>query len=187
MTKTHKLFASVAAIGILVLVSLWFKEYLQSESTAIELIQRFSYLGVYLTALIGGLSAVVPIPPAVFTPIFEYAGLSVPLIIIFLSLGTFSADIFGFFLGSFNHDLTKETYPKTFAWFQDLYEHRAHLVLPAVFLYAAFIPFPNELIVISLGALGYTLRPLILPLFFGSIVHHTLISYGAIGLLSIVI
>jgi len=186
MYETHnesrrRLLLSALLLIVVVSGAFYFIDRLQDNEFVLALIGSFGYLGVYLTALASGLSAIVPVPPGVLTPLFETAGLSLVLIIIFLSLGTLTADIFGFYLGNFNSSFVQKKAPRTYAWFRNLYTEKPYLVLPVVFSYIAFAPLPNELVVITLGALGYRMRSLVLPLFFGSILHHTLIAFGARG------
>jgi membrane protein YqaA with SNARE-associated domain len=52
-----------------------------------------------------------------------------------------------------------------------------------LFLYGAFIPLPNDIVILSLGAAKYNYWKLIIPLGLGNIVFNTMIAFfGLYGL-----
>ncbi len=184
MKSTAKLIASLVVVLLIIAASFYFAEYISKNDGARELVNSYGYFGAYITATLLGLSAIAPVPPAIFMPVFVTAGLLPVLIILFLSLGTLTADLFGYFLGNVNATLLSKKFPRLTLWFEKLHTNNYLLLITVVFLYAAFVPLPNELVVISLGALGARLQPLLAPLFLGSVVHHTVFAFGTQGLYS---
>ncbi len=149
--------------------------------------QEFGYLGVVITAFIAGLNAIVPVPAGSFVPIFVAAGLAMPLIIVALVIGTMLADLLAFYIGMKGRELTIEDYPRVLAFTNWLRRDTDRYIIPGVFLYAAFSPLPNELILVPLAIAGVRLRVLILPLLVGTIVYQTAFALGAQSLFTLVV
>lgn len=146
-------------------------------------VAEYGYFGVLITGVIAGLNAFFPVPAATLTPLFVGAGLTLPLIVLSLTLGTLIADFTGFALGHVSREMVAQRYPRTTTFFTNLYHRRRTLVLPAAFLYAAFVPFPNEAILIPLALAGARFSLLLVPLFLGNLLHQAILVYGINGLL----
>lgn len=156
-----------------------FASYLLSKNVATqEMMANLGYAGVLFTAIIAGLNAIVPIPAATFTPVFTAAGLDIPLIIISLTIGTVVADFVGHLFGKISREAINDKYPKNFAFFTKLQTDHSRLIFPAVLLYAALIPFPNEAIIIPLALSGVRFSILLIPLLLGNFINQTLLVYG---------
>jgi membrane protein YqaA with SNARE-associated domain len=153
------------------------EEVLVNESLQ-SLLVSFGYVGITVFATIAGLNVIMPIPAATFTPVFTAAGLSLPLIILALTLGTLAADFIGFLFGKVGRETIAAKYPKLLTRLEHLYTKKQHLLLPVVFLYAAFVPIPNEALVIPLALLGVHWQRLIAPLFFGNLINQAIYAYG---------
>ena len=143
-----------------------------------ELVANLGYLGALLTGLIAGLNNIAPIPAATFTPVFVAAGFSLPSIILAFTLGTIMADLVGYFFGHASRELVKNRYPDTFQFFTRLKTEHSKFIVPIVILYVAFVPFPNEVIIIPLALSGVRLSKLLLPLVLGNLLNQTLLVYG---------
>ena len=141
-------------------------------------VASFGYLGITLFAMIAGLNVIVPIPAATFTPVFTAAGLTLPLIVLSLTIGTLLADFIGYAFGKLSRETVTAKYPALVARLEHIYEHKRHWLIPVVFLYASFVPIPNEALVIPLAFLGVRWRILILPLFVGNLINQTIYAYG---------
>lgn len=166
-------------------VALYLANLLTESSAVLLLVERFGYVGVLLTGIVAGLNTFVPLPAATFAPLFISAGLSVTMIIIVLAIGTLIADMIGFALGHVSRELVQTKYPKIFNFFTELQANHTTLIIPMVILYAAFVPFPNEAILIPLALAGVRLRVLVIPLIIGNIVHQTLFVYGVTNIFTL--
>lgn len=140
--------------------------------------------GVFGVGVIGGLNFLVPIPPATLTPLFAASGLSLPAIIGLLALGTLAADFIGYLFGRVGRKTIEQTYPRTYAFFTNLGQHARWYLLPLVTLYAAFIPFPNEAILIPLAVSGIRFLILLPALLVGNLLHQAILVYSIAGLTS---
>lgn len=160
------------------IAALYFAQTLTENDKVVSLIGSLGYLGVLITGIIAGLNTIVPLHAATFTPLFIEAGLTIPLIIATLAVGTLIADSLGFALGHVSRELMEEKYPKIFNFFTNLATDHSRWITPFVIIYASFVPFPNEAILIPLALAGVKLKKLIIPLVLGNIVHQTLAVYG---------
>ncbi len=178
-------FALIAGVlvGALIL-SFHIAGLVENNDTAQSLVARFGYIGVVIIAVFGGLNALIPVPPATFVPIFLAGGLTLPLIITALAIGTIIADLIGFYLGRFGSTFVTTHYPRTYERFRALHETDSKWLPMFVFLYASLIPFPNEAYLIPFGILGVPLRRFIIPMMIGAFVHQTIAALGVETLLS---
>jgi len=175
--KIRLVLSLVLIIGIFIAV-LFVANSLANNPALIEFVTGFGYIGVTLIAIVAGLNTFVPLPAATFTPVFIASGLTIPLIIFFLALGTLIADFIGFMLGHVGRDLIMAKYPKIFSFVTNIQENHQRLIIPVVILYASFVPFPNEAILIPLALAGTKFKSLIIPLIIGNIIHQAVIIYG---------
>jgi membrane protein YqaA with SNARE-associated domain len=178
MNKKIKLVLSLFLIIAIFIGVLFAANSLSNNPELIEFIANFGYFGVIFTAIVAGLNTFVPLPAATFTPLFIASGLSIPLIILALALGTLIADFIGYMLGHISRDLILSKYPRIYAFVTNIQENHQKLIIPVVMLYASFVPFPNEAILIPLALAGTRFRSLIIPLIIGNIIHQAFLIYG---------
>ena len=172
----------IVAIVLILIGVLFAARSLSENPAALHVLSEFGYFGVVVTAIIAGLNTFIPLPAATFTPLFMAAGLSFPLIIVALAVGTLIADYIGYTLGRVSREVFIEKHPKSFAFFSRLQEGNRWLLFLVVLLYAAFAPFPNELILIPLALSGLRFITIIVPLLIGNLMHQTIFSYGITSL-----
>lgn len=161
---------------------LWVSQSLSQSEQVQNIVADFGYLGVLIIGVIAGLNIFVPVPAATFTSVFLAAGLSLPLIIIALAVGTLIADFTSFFLGHLSRELMEKKHPKLFTFITNFQEKHSRWTYVLVLVYASFMPLPNELILIPLGLAGVRFKNLIIPLLIASIIHQIILVYGVIGL-----
>jgi membrane protein YqaA with SNARE-associated domain len=147
-----------------------------------ERVVAFGPISIVLLAYVSGLDLIVPMPAVAFVPVFTAAHFSLPLIVSLMVIGTVLADLTAYVLGYYGRRVRTITEARVYERLQQLVHTRSHLVLPALFLYAAIVPLPNELLVIPLALLGYRLTTLLIPLIAGTIIHISLFAYGIDGL-----
>lgn len=186
---THLNRFSKQVLGALVImlifgVALYLAQMLSENEAVVTLVETLGYIGVLITGIVAGLNTFVPLPAATFTPIFVNAGLSIPLIIVVLAIGTLIADAIGFALGYIGREMVETKYPKLFNFFTGLARDRTKWIIPVVVLYAAFVPFPNEAILIPLALAGVRFKLLLIPLIVGNIIHQTWLVLGVSNILA---
>lgn len=168
-------------------LSFYFATLVQTNPAVQQFISQFGYFGIMTLAVISGLNALIPIPAATFVPVFEAAGLWLPLIVFALAVGTTIADTLGYLFGHYSKSVISEKYPKTHAYVERITNSRKRWLLPLVFLYAAIIPFPNELIVIPIALSGVRFQLIVIPLILGNLINQGALAYGVSNLFTLLI
>ena len=178
VSPTARLIFIAVAFALIVFGAFSFADQLSEFSTVRSFLSSYGYLAVLLIALVAGLNAVVPVPAATFVPVFTEAGLEFPFIILMLVIGTTIADMIGYALGRVSRDYVEEKYPRTYLRLRAIHDRNQRWMLPAIAFYAAFVPLPNELILIPLALMGFRLRTILVPLIIGTTINQTLLAYG---------
>lgn len=178
LTRTLRLLLIGSAFAATLTIAFALAQFVADDAGAQALVANFGYLGVVTLAIIAGLNAIIPVPAATFVPVFASAGLLMPLIIIALVIGTTIADLIGYIFGRWSRRYVADHYPRTFQAVSTLQKNRRHLLLPAVFCYAAFVPFPNEAIIIPLALVGTRFQTFMIPLVLGTLVNQAALAYG---------
>ena len=150
----------------------------EANGTVREFVAQFGILGILIVAFISGLNILIPLHAATFTPIFTQAGFNLPTIIAAFTLGTLMADLVGYGIGVWGRHATKERHPRIHQKLITFNQKHGRLILPAIFLFAAFVPFPNEAMLIPLGLIGFRFYTLLPPLILGTMLNHTLYALG---------
>ncbi len=181
MARRKKVVSGVllAAIAIGVFIAAFALAYYTLQSPDLqEKVATFGYPGAFLVAFASGFNVLVPVPIASVIPIFTAAGLYLPYLIVIFAFGTVLADMLGYLIGYYSRDLVLAQYPKLYLRLHNIYEHHHRLLIPTIFLFAAFFPLPNEALVIPLAQLGVRWQTMALPLFFGNLLNQTIYAYG---------
>lgn len=181
MTKRKKIINSVLFIGVIMAVlvaSFFLTQYVSADEASQKLIQEFGYLAVLAISFIAGLNLFLPVPAATFVSIFTAGGMSLPVIIFLLVIGTMAANLLSFAIGHYGRHVTKSHYPKIQNWLTNLYTKHQKYLPHFIFGFTALVPLPDEVYLIPLGIIGIRLREIIFPLLMGTIVYQTLAAYG---------
>jgi membrane protein YqaA with SNARE-associated domain len=169
---------AVIASGLLVTASFYTAYYTLKTPVIQEYIASFGYVGAIALATIAGLNVIVPFPVASLTPMFTAAGMHLPYLVLMFTIGTLIADAIGYWFGRLGRNSIEARYEKTVARLEKIYRERQPLIIPVTFLYAAFMPIPNEVLVIPLAFLGMRWRIMMVPLFFGNLINQSIYTYG---------
>jgi len=185
--KSLPLFIKFISLLILLLVAVSLALEVPNNGELQTTIARFGYLGILIASVLSGFNILVPIPIIAFTSAFVASGLNFWAVIVTISVGLTLGDLFGYLIGNLGRGLTsgKEKKIQLIQKLEHLKErhHLAPYIL--MFLYAAFIPLPNEVLVIPLAFLGYKLRYLFPVFFLGNFVFNILFGYSGITILSL--
>lgn len=178
LSLAGKGFLIFLGLALVITAALFLADAVADNTALQQTVASLGYGGVVLLAIIAGLNVVLPIPPGSFTPTFVAAGLWLPFIIIALTIGTVIADFIGFWFGRLSRNAITSKYPKSLGRYEHLITKHRRWLMPAIFLYAGFFPFPNEAIILPLAVLGIRFTQMLLPLFLGNLAYHALFSYG---------
>ena len=168
MKKTHK---RVLFSFLFLLLIFWFwisltfdfkliLDYIGSEN---------GYLAIFILAIItGGSSATAAfLYPLLIS--FVKGGLSLLVVSVLAAAGSSVIDIFIVFFGNQGRESLSEKNESRISKALEFLEKYPKFVPVAIFLYAAFAPFPNDLMTITLGLGGYSIKKAILPIILGNI------------------
>ena len=181
MSRTSKVVSSSLALLLflfLVSLALFAASYLEHHPALQSTVLQLGYPGILAIATIAGLNIFVPVPAASLVPLFTTAGLYLPFIVICLTIGTVLADFIGYRFGRCSSSYVHTSYPKQIKKLEYLHTKHKMWLVPMVFLYAAFAPFPNEAIILPLAIIGVRFRVLILPLLLGNLINQTIYAIG---------
>jgi membrane protein YqaA with SNARE-associated domain len=114
MTKRRQLLnlsIFLTIIGVGVFGSLLLTEYVIKNPSSQDLIQDFGVIGLFIISFVAGLNLLVPVPAATFVPVFTAGGMSLPLIISILVVGTMAANLLAYVAGRYGGKYAKSKYP----------------------------------------------------------------------------
>lgn len=173
----------IALLAAIIAVALALGNLAQENDFIRDTVARFGYGGIFLAALVSGFNLLVPVPIVSFFPLFEASGLDLRYVALIAAAGVTIADSASFYIGRMGHEL----------WMRNAEERVAHRLealrghyywapIIALFFFAAFVPFPNELLIVPLGFLGYRLGPILVSALLGNAVFTALFGFGLAGL-----
>lgn len=141
-------------------------------------LQSMGYPGLFIVAAISGFNVLVPLPVAGFTPALTSAGYDPWMVILVFSLGMSLGDFAGYLLGLWGRHASGVKVPKFVQTLQKWSEEKPLLFMASIFLYASFVPIPNEVFVIPLAFARVAWHRLLIPIAFGHLVLNSLIHLG---------
>lgn len=138
---------------------------------------RYGYLGLFVFAFIGGTSTFLPLPYIFVT--FTLAGLGLNPLFLGLAAGTGVAlgDSVSYLLGRAGHHILKPKYENKLNRFFQWLERHPRLTPVAIFSYGAFVPLPNDILIIPLGLARYNYFKAIIPAWLGNVFFNVYIAY----------
>lgn len=170
----------VGALALVLALIVWANLYAAEHDFVRELARRFGYPGIFVGAAISGFNLIVPIPMVAFFPFFMEVGFDRFLTVLVIAVGMTTGDLVGYLLGR----TTREAFaPKVKGMMARLEKLRdQHPVLPFVvmFLYAAFAPIPNEILVIPLAFLRYPFLGIFTAVLAGNMIFNSLVAFGVV-------
>jgi len=178
VTTTSKILFAVIIIVLILTGSFFLAAYVRDSVAAQALVSQFGYIGVLMLAVVSGLNAFIPIPAATFTAVFTAAGLTLPLIVVMLVLGTIIADFTGYIFGRWGRELITHKYPRTHRTVTSAAQKHRRWLPFLITGYAAFIPFPNEAVIIPLALSGIRFEMMLIPLLIGNTINQAALAYG---------
>ncbi len=175
--------AKVLAVVALLSFALWANLRAGELDMVRESVAALGYPGLLGASALSGFNLLVPIPVVAFYPLLMESGFQPVPTLATIAFGMTMGDLLGFLIGDASRSLAADRLgalqKRVDRW------HARHPVLPlaVMFLYAAFAPIPNELLVIPLAFMGYPLVAVMTAVFFGNIVFNSLAAYGVTRLL----
>lgn len=187
--RTHKVSIALGIISVTLVIALALSlaVYATNNDAFAERVVSLGYAGIVIAAYISGLNLIVPIPTAAFVPMFTSTGFALSTVIALMVVGTVLADLTAYGIGYHGRRVLRIQETNGYRRIETLVHKHNRLVLPFLFVYAAIMPLPNELVVIPLSLLGYRAIVLLVPLILGTIIHISLFALGIESLFSLLV
>ncbi|MGI9625865.1 MAG: hypothetical protein ACR2QM_03440 [Longimicrobiales bacterium] len=170
--------AKLVGVGCVIGLAIWANLRAGELEAIRDTVARLGYPGLFGASVISGFNLVFPIPVVAFFPFLMESGFSPVPSLVTIAAGMTGGDFVGYLIGDASKDLVGDRMAGLRGRIERL--HARHPVLPlcVMFLYAAFAPIPNELLVIPLAFMGYPLLAVMGAVLVGNVVFNTLAAYG---------
>lgn len=176
----------VILIAVLV-AAVWVATSIGEYETLRMLVAQWGYPALFLIAVISGFSLIAPVPAVAFVPLVVAAGLNFWIALLIVVVGMTVGDGFGIFLGHTGRGVVDE-------WVEVRWLQRVERLITRwkikpeflAFLYAAFVPLPNELLLVPLSFLGRRPLPLLGAAFAGNAIFNGIAAALLLGIVSLV-
>ena len=179
--------ASLLTLGVIaVFVVVWVSLLaLVGPSKLVSIIGvQNGYLLAFLIAAFGGFSSLTAVSLVATIVTLSAGGLNPLLLGLFAGTGMTIGDLIYFYLGNAGRNALhpesrlRALVEKSSAWLSD----KPKWMLPLVtFIYAGFLPLPNDVLTVSLALAGGKMRVIVVPLFLGNIIHASRYAYLGIA------
>ena len=171
-------FKVVAIVGLIAFTA-WVNLRAGEIDAVRETVASAGYWGLLAASVISGFNLVAPVPVAVFYPFLMESGFQPAPTLVTIAIGMTGGDFLGYLIGDATRDLARNRLAGFRARVQSL--HRRHRLLPfgLLFLYAAFVPFPNEVVVIPLAFMGYSMGGVMVAVLLGNVIFNSVLAFGA--------
>ena len=167
----------------IVAFALWLGTLVRENEALQALVRQYGYMGIFVVAIISGFNIAVPIPAAAFIPVFVESGFSVWPVVGLIALGTTIADLAAFGVGKVGRSLLLTVRQDHIRARLDSLQLRFPWApMFVLFLFAAFVPLPNELLLVPFAFLGYRVWRILPPLILGNSVFNALAAFGIAGI-----
>ncbi len=186
--RPHAALRFALKVGLLALVlafAIWVNLYAAQHDFVREGARHFGYTGVVAAAAISGFNLVVPVPLIAFLPFFMDVGLQPVPTVALIAVGMTLGDLFGYLIGHAARDVFSPRLHGRLMQLERLRRRRPWLPFLLMFLYAALIPAPNEILVIPLAFLGFPLLGIFSAVLAGNVIFNTLVGLGLVNAFAI--
>lgn len=170
------------AITGIVLIVVWTNRYASEHQLVREATERFGYPGIFLASVISGFNLAVPIPVIAFFPFFMEVGFEPVLTVVVITAGMTTGDLLGYLLGRAARGMVEPREGGIVRRLESLRERHPRMPFVIMFLYAAFAPLPNEILVLPMAFLRYPVAGIFAAVLVGNLVFNGLLAFGALEL-----
>ena len=143
-----------------------------------DAVRRFGYAGLFAASAISGFNLLVPVPVIAFFPFLVDSGLDPVPTVGVIAAGMTTGDLLGYLVGHTARDVLGDRDHRIIRRLEALRDR--HRVLPFIvmFLYAGFAPAPNEILVIPMAFLRYSVAGIFGAVLLGNIIFNSLVAFG---------
>lgn len=179
--KPKNVLTSIFFLALLVVLVIIFVFVLNPN----ELVERIgvsnSYLVMFFVSLFGGFSAGGSVSFIATLIAFTTGGLNPLYLGLIAGVALAIGDLFMFYAASRGRELIPERYEDRIDRLADFLHGKNNFVIEVfIFLYMALAPLPNDLLLVSLAAVKFPQRRLLLPLILGDIAFPMIIIFSTL-------
>mgnify|MGYP001563716617 CR=1 FL=1 len=186
MTPRHK--KQIVAFGFFLLfLAVW--SLLLYQFPADEMVKNLGvtngFAVAFIAGFLGGVSTFTSAPYPLVVITLGAGGLNPFLLGLVAASGLFLGDVTSYFFGYYGHHVVPNGLQTELERFRNwmLGRKRAWMAPVLIFLYGAFFPLSNDIVIISFGLARYPFWRVMLPLGLGSIIFNTILAFlGKYGL-----
>lgn len=176
--EKKKIFTLIFLILMIIFISVTFLFISPAEIVKLIGIEN-SYLFLGIVAFLGGISLLIPFPYYVITFSLGAAGLNPFLLGLFAGMGTLLGDTTSYYLAYFGKKVLTKKEPEFLKRIFNFTSKKNPIkFLIFAFLYACFIPLPDDLFMIPAGMIRYPFKRLAIAMGLGKIVLNTFIAFA---------
>lgn len=186
MKSAVRLWLKVAALTGLAAFAIWVNVRAADIEVFRETAAAAGYPGLFAASVVSGFNLVAPVPVAFFYPFLMESGFAPVPTLVTIAAGMTGGDFLGYLVGSTTRDVAGQLVRAKVRLEELLGALRSrHRVLPygLLFLYAAFAPLPNELVVIPLAFARYSLPGVMVTILLGNAIFTSVMAFGVAWLL----
>ncbi|RJQ36182.1 hypothetical protein C4552_04470 [Candidatus Parcubacteria bacterium] len=162
--------------------ALWLGQIAENNTLIQSLVSRYGYAGAFFISVFSGFNFIAPFPAVSFFPLLVASGLNPVAVLAIMTVGMTIADSIAYLAGRIGRHIAGALEERIRERLDRIRLRRHWEPIALLFLFAAFVPLPNELIVIPLGFIGYRLWSLVPVLLLGNATFNTLAAFGIINL-----
>jgi membrane protein YqaA with SNARE-associated domain len=170
----------LAVVAAVLALAVWANLYAADHDLVREATRRYGYVGILAAAAVSGFNLVVPVPIIAFFPFFMEVGLAPVPTVLVIAAGMTAGDLVGYLVGRTARDVVRPTEGGVVRRLEALRDRHPRLPLLVMFLYAAFAPAPNEIVVIPLAFLRYPVAGIFAAVLAGNLIFNALVAAGVI-------
>lgn len=176
-----KIITVLAVLLFAVLATVIVREYESLQDIALS----YGYAGVFLASIVSGFNIISVVPVVAFVPVFIAAGLHLWAVIAIIIIGTTIADMISYAIAYFGKQIMLTHIQKAIMRLEALRVRYHTSPMVALFFFAALVPLPNEILIIPMVFLGYTLRHILIPVLLGNALFTILSTLGVVSLFNL--
>lgn len=173
---------AVALLALVVALAVWANLYAADHDIIRGTARRFGYPGILVAAIVSGFNLAVPIPVIAFFPFFMDIGLAPVPTVLIIALGMTTGDLLGYLVGRTAREAVRVRKGGAVQRLEALRDRHPRLPLVVMFLYAAFAPAPNEVLVLPLAFLRYPVAGIFAAVLVGNLIFNGLVAAGVVRL-----
>lgn len=176
---------AIRALVLIFAVALifYFSQFAKESEFVRNFVQSYGYFGVFVISIISGFNLAVPIPAVAFLPLFIEFGMDFWTTIILIAIGVTLADSLAYFVGRVGKEIVVHSFEeKILIKLGNIRERYPRAPMFILFFFASLVPFPNEVLVVPLGFLGYRPLKVIPVVFVGNLAFNALYAAGLINI-----